>query len=1554
MTEYKESYIYCNTEDSKNLYYINSDGIAENVVIIDFNQFDKAIGEYNKTKEETKTLLLLTNDQLKRLITLNGGFSHLTQPESADAKQISDYYMQGDMEGSGLKFILGPIPFYDENDPEDYVETAFRNADDARGAYLDSQGVPAGISFYYRKDKPEQWLIIVTRNVHLPKDQHQVHILSSVDPRAFMVDGLEKVETVDYQSFPNAVNTMKVLADSPVGEIISSILNADGTIKKNAELLHELFTGRIVRDEPFDDDAEWMKLLQDRAEDIIKNPFIIELFYSIEHKKLSKDVIKACLDENSELSKKLAIILGNESLKTRPKIKKELLILTHNLYQLGCLDKFEKFVGAPEKNEDYFRFFNKLAGNEQNHKILKQILQDGKLDRLRSIHDLIQKSKNSAGLMRLLENSEHLAQLIDQLMGLSQFISKVQAANKPKNEMVLTLTTQFLLTYPDREINREVIGRPFSFLKDVIPNIEDLGLDPSRVFQLCKLKKLIGFLNKTPGIEKIKPELLLGFLSENIDNEKVLKSAQEALARLVELKISNSELYELALSSQKFREIITSVDVSAVQKTLAKLVELEISDSKSYEELVLKSEEFRKIVAALDVKDVKDVKEVKKDARDKCELAKNLFELGHLSAFSQISTNLEWVRSFNKLVKNNVLKGILAQKLDADNVAEACKPILDNSLLKTLVAANIGVTEEQVTKILIPKNELAKKLHTITKKTKDELAKKPQPVTKEIEGELAKREKALYQLAIDLDKLGVLGSFDEFKDSDSNSFLNLIHTFGAENEKLLKEMLAVPELAPGLGILRLIAYSGKPAEYFQNLVKDSSPNVMKLLNWLDRKSPSPAITSMAIEVLFKQPKIELQEFSLIIKFLQDTPKSNSSRDNMVDFLSKNYQNKELLSKVKAAYKTLDALDAGADAYRLAIEEKSFLSIVNDLPLMRVNKDQVCGLKRVDKTPAPDELRAYKSSSYIITKDNQFLYYNKTEDQLLNIQLEESQLKNLNEQFPSSIDTLTDKNLKHINEITSKKQRKNLIELAEKLSKYRLLDKYRHFGFDAQLASSFVKFIERPSINELLRDELSSEDFSIDRVRKILGNKRLITLRDANIDLSKSQLSRLLDPTSEKSRAMEILMSLTLNDEQRLAYQWALVDTPTAKNFRKVLFEIDGNKELELETKSKMIEALCSLQLGPTHQVTGKSLLKGRDVFSMFLNGLDERDLHLLPQLPADLTKYKGSYIYCNKDDVENRKLYYIKTRCDLHFLPELPADLTKYKGSYVYCGDGEDKNLHYIKPDGASEKVNITNFKLFDENLKSIKKQGVNTLHLTSEQVNSCITANGGHNLGIVEEVKMNDFTLLDRRSKQKGNPLHLTGVQIMACITNKGGHTPAVGDTLITSKGSCTTKGEKFRNAIFKIEETCKQIGSRLSTEAPDGKAKSFKGAEKEYRKGLYAAVFDSQDKPMSKKDFEARIDNASQKMLSVVDVKQRSWIIAIIETLAEALNIATITGLSRLSKGKTFFSRTNSGQEVRNLNESLVESHTDPKEMMAKYKREVGEAKEPETVQQPIIPIK
>ncbi|QMT60640.1 protein kinase family protein [Legionella sp. PC997] len=103
-------------------------------------------------------------------------------------------------------------------------------------------------------------------------------------------------------------------------------------------------------------------------------------------------------------------------------------------------------------------------------------------------------------------------------------------------------------------------------------------------------------------------------------------------------------------------------------------------------------------------------------------------------------------------------------------------------------------------------------------------------------------------------------------------------------------------------------------------------------------------------------------------------------------------------------------------------------------------------------------------------------------------------------------------------------------------------------------------------------------------------------------------------------------------------------------------------------------------------------------------------------------------------------------KCDLHLMPQLPKDLTAYKYDYIYCQDQGIQKLYYVHQkvvkitengkdtDGAktkkvpyAEEVNIADYDELNTNINQINPQKAARLHLSAEQVLQIINSNGGH-----------------------------------------------------------------------------------------------------------------------------------------------------------------------------------------------------------------------------------
>jgi hypothetical protein len=313
---------------------------------------------------------------------------------------------------------------------------------------------------------------------------------------------------------------------------------------------------------------------------------------------------------------------------------------------------------------------------------------------------------------------------------------------------------------------------------------------------------------------------------------------------------------------------------------------------------------------------------------------------------------------------------------------------------------------------------------------------------------------------------------------------------------------------------------------------------------------------------------------------------------MNNFLLQHYKNEELLTEVSVALKKL--LEIGVtdeQSYRMALENEDFRKIVLQLPPMNGG----CDLMKTDHTVTIEECCKYPSSCYILT-NSALLYYNKSDNKLFTIELNKSQLEQLNSTFALPIVKLTPDQFTQLRSIAPiGEHNKQRLLLARRLSYFQHLDTamYERFAYNNQLVSSFNKFTFFESIRKILEKPLSPDEF-FSTTKNLLENKRLSALIDVRICPSIPQITQLLDPESDKSRAIDLLLSYNLKVDS--AYKWAFIDTPAAENFRKTLFQLSSDKSFPPKSQAQIIEALCSLQMGDIDQN-----IIGKDVFSLYLD-----------------------------------------------------------------------------------------------------------------------------------------------------------------------------------------------------------------------------------------------------------------------------------------------------------------------------------------------------------------
>lgn len=93
------------------------------------------------------------------------------------------YYCQGNIHGSNLRCLPDALFLKAEHESFDEYVAA---CESLSFAYLNEQGEPCGLNFFYRKNDPAQWGIGLIKNGHLAPKDRTIMLLSSTDLQAFI------------------------------------------------------------------------------------------------------------------------------------------------------------------------------------------------------------------------------------------------------------------------------------------------------------------------------------------------------------------------------------------------------------------------------------------------------------------------------------------------------------------------------------------------------------------------------------------------------------------------------------------------------------------------------------------------------------------------------------------------------------------------------------------------------------------------------------------------------------------------------------------------------------------------------------------------------------------------------------------------------------------------------------------------------------------------------------------------------------------------------------------------------------------------------------------------------------------------------------------------------------------------------------------------------------------------------------------------------------------------------------------------------------------------
>lgn len=167
-------------------------------------------GEANIAKDLSRTPFLGSEEQAKKFLA------------TWQATSQKDYYCQGNMFAGNLFLLLDLFLFKQEDEDLEVYQTNFEKQS---FAYLNEANELCGLTVFYRKDNPSQWLIACSVGNNLAPQERKVALLSSFELQPYVK---KPQQDVDIAVVDRLVNPLMAQLGSPfLKRIVEHSLHAD-------------------------------------------------------------------------------------------------------------------------------------------------------------------------------------------------------------------------------------------------------------------------------------------------------------------------------------------------------------------------------------------------------------------------------------------------------------------------------------------------------------------------------------------------------------------------------------------------------------------------------------------------------------------------------------------------------------------------------------------------------------------------------------------------------------------------------------------------------------------------------------------------------------------------------------------------------------------------------------------------------------------------------------------------------------------------------------------------------------------------------------------------------------------------------------------------------------------------------------------------------------------------------------------------------------------------------------------------------------------------------
>lgn len=276
-----------------------------------------------------------------------------------DPEAVANDYCQGNMAATNLFLIFGIQPFKKPDESNDYYTSQFVSVG---FAFVDDDKSLCGLSFYYRKDNPQQWLLGLVKGTNLIANQRQLYILTTEPPLSPLgLDfGTSIIKEIDKSDYLLSETIFPYFSSLVIQSLLSALLTRAEQIHPQAEIIK--ICAPVISNRPptefLRDSDKLLTMFCTQSDELFNNKALQHLINK-QVTNLRPAQVLVCLNNESLLHQTICSLDNTNDL--------QMII---KLDTLGLLSRGQALVA----DRNFAKLLDELMIDQINHPFLQQAL----------------------------------------------------------------------------------------------------------------------------------------------------------------------------------------------------------------------------------------------------------------------------------------------------------------------------------------------------------------------------------------------------------------------------------------------------------------------------------------------------------------------------------------------------------------------------------------------------------------------------------------------------------------------------------------------------------------------------------------------------------------------------------------------------------------------------------------------------------------------------------------------------------------------------------------------------------------------------------------------------------------------------------------------------------------------------------------------------------------------------------------------------------------------------------------------------------------------------